>query len=233
MEVLELKARLRNGTGKSYTRKTREQGWIPAVYYGHDKETKHIEVDAKEFQSLVRAKKTKHLINLKLDGGNGDTTSIIKDIQRHVLLDNLYFHIDFQSVSMDEKIGVECPVVLTGTPIGVREEGGILNQIIRTISIECLPGDIPENLEIDVSELRLGKSIHVSDLSVEKFEIKASPEDVVAVVVQPQAAIEEVEKAEGEEGEAVEGEEGEAKDVKEGDGEQEKKDADSGDKEGK
>jgi large subunit ribosomal protein L25 len=214
LEVLKLKARPRTGTGKSYARKIRQQGWIPAVYYGHDRETKHIEVDANEFKAIVRAKQTTHLINLELAEESGDSTSIIKDVQKHVLNDSLYFHIDFQSVSMDEKITVDCPVVLTGTAVGVTEEGGILNQSIRTISVECLPSDIPEHIEFDVSELHMGKSIHVKDLSVQKAEIKNSPDDVIATVVQPQAIVEEVEEeVEGEEveGEEVEGEEGEAK----------------------
>ncbi len=222
MEVLELKTRLRTGTGKSYTRKIRQQGWIPAVYYGHNKETKHIEVDANEFLSIVRAKQTTHLINLKLSDEEGDSTSIIKEMQRHVLKDNLYFHIDFQSVSMDKKITVDCPVVLTGTAIGVTEDGGILNQSIRNVSVECLPADIPESIEFDISDLHLGKSIHVKDLVVQKAEIKSSLDDVIATVVQPQAIVEEVveEEVEGEEGE---GEEGEDKDTKEGEGEGDKK----------
>ena len=224
MEVLELKARLRTGTGKSYTRKIRQQGWIPAVYYGHDKETKHIEVDSNEFLALVRAKQTTHLINLKLGGEDGDATSIIKEMQRHVLHENLYFHVDFQSVSMDEKITVDCPVILTGTAIGVTEEGGILNQSIRTISVECLPSDIPENVEFDVSDLHLGKSIHVKDLTVENAEIKNSPDDVIVTIVQPQAIVEEVTEEEVE-GEEVEGEEGEAKDTKESEGEGDKKES--------
>ena len=207
MDIINLKARLRTGSGKSYTRKNRNMGWIPAVYYGHSRETINIEVDAREFAAIVRGRKTTHLINLELPGQESDGRSVIKEIQKNVIKNNQYYHVDFQHVAMDEKISVNVPIHILGTAIGVKEDGGILNHPKRTLSVECLPGDIPEFVEIDVSELKIGNSIHVSDLSIPNAEINDSPEEVIAVVVHPQAVIEEVPVApeEGEEG--VEGEE--------------------------
>lgn len=214
MEVVKLKARPRTGTGKSYTRKIRKQGWVPAVYYGHNMKTKNIEVDAREFGNIIREKKTSHLINLDLPEEKRDSTSVIKEIQRHVLKDNLFFHVDFQHVAMDEKITVNCPLQLIGEAIGVIEDGGILGHPKRTITIECLPANIPEYITVDVSELHIGNSIHIKDLEVPNVVIKDSPDDVIAVVAHPQAVVEEEpavsEKVE-EEAEAKEGAE-----VKEG-----------------
>ncbi len=217
MDIIKLTARTRTGTGKSYTRKIRNKGWIPAVYYGHNKETKHIEIDAKEFLAIVRAKNTTHLIDLGLSEKEEDAISIIKEIQKHVLLNNLYFHVDFQSVSMDKKITVDCPIVLRGTAIGVKEDNGILNHPVRSVTIECLPGDIPDHIDVDVSNLHLGKSIHVKDISVENIIIKDSPEEVVAVIVAPQVGTEAVDESE------EEGEEGKKEDSKEEDGKEEDK----------
>ncbi len=205
MDILTLKARPRTGTGKSYTRKVRQQGWIPAVYYGHSRDSKNIEVDANEFMAIVRAKQTTHIIDLKLPNEEGDSKSIIKEIQRHTLNTSCYFHVDFQHVSMDEKISVECPVVVIGTAIGVKEDNGVLSQQTRKITIECLPTDIPDHIEIDVSKLHVGSSIHVSDIEIPKAEIKDSPEEVIVTVVQAQvAATPTTEVAEGEEGEDTE-----------------------------
>lgn len=196
MDIVNLKTRLRTGSGKSYARKTRRQGWIPAVYYGHNRDTMSLEVELKEFCALVRNKKTSHLINLGLEEGDDSDIAIIKDIQKHVLTDNFYYNIDFQHINMDEKICVYCRINLVGIPDGVKDDGGILSHQTRQIEIECLPTDIPEMIDVDVAGLRIGDSVHVSDISVPKIVIKDAPEEVIAVVVQPQIAVEEVESTE-------------------------------------
>ena len=225
MDIINLKARLRTGNGKTYVNKIRKQGWIPAVYYGHSRETKNIEIDAREFGTLVRGKKTTHLINLELPGEKGEGTSVIKEIQKNVIKDDLFYHVDFQHVVMDEKISVNIPLRIIGTAIGVREEGGILNHPKRTLLVECFPADIPEHIEVEVSELKIGDSIHVRDLSAPNAVIKDSPEDVIVVVAPPQAIEEEIPavsedgekdvEAEGEGGAIAEGAKAE---TKEGDG---------------
>ncbi len=223
MDVITLKARLRTGTGKSYTHKIRQEGWIPAVYYGHGKETKHIEINTREFAAIVRAKKTTHLIDLNLPDEK-DLTSVIKEIQKHVLIDNLFYHIDFQLVAMDKKITVQCPIQILGTAIGVKEDAGILGHPKRTLTIECFPRDIPEHINIDVSDLQMGQSIHVKDLEIPDVVIKDSPEDVLAVVVHPQVVVEEVPAPE----KGVEGEEGAKGDAKDGEEGAEEKKSDDG-----
>jgi large subunit ribosomal protein L25 len=216
LDIVKLKARPRSGSGKSYTRKARVQGWIPAIYYGHNRQPKTIEIDALEFTQLVRAKKTRNLFNLGLtDEGGGEAVAIIKEIQRDIIDRKKFLHIDFQRVAMDEKVTVGVPVELTGLPpIGVKEMGGVLQHPAKIIRVECLPANIPDKILVDVSMLKIGDSVHVRDIVVTNAVIKDSPDEVVAVVIVPTA--EEVkapeptaEGAEGAEGAApAEGAEG-------------------------
>jgi large subunit ribosomal protein L25 len=185
LEIIKLKARARTGTGKSYTRKVREQGWVPAVFYGAEIEPQNIEIDKKEFAALVRNKKLTHLIDLGLSGGKTAAISVIRDVQRHVIIDDKFLHVDFQHVAMDKKVTVDCPIIFTGIPIGVKESGGVLGHPVKTLKIECMPTDIPENVSVDVSALAIGDSIHVRDISFPHLTIKASPDEVLAVVTRP------------------------------------------------
>ncbi|MDR3012200.1 MAG: 50S ribosomal protein L25 [Chitinispirillales bacterium] len=182
MEVLKLQARERTGTGKSYARKARVAGWIPAVYYGRGLESKKIEVSHKDFSAVVRARKHKHLFDLGLGGGS---VAIIREVQRHSLKDSTYFNLDFMHVNMDEKMTVEVPLEFVGVPVGVKEDGGILGHPLKTVKVESLPAHIPERVTVDVSALRIGDSIRVSDVSIPEVEIKRAPEDVLAAVSSP------------------------------------------------
>lgn len=198
MDVVKLDARERAGTGKSYTRKARASGWIPAVYYGHNEPVKHIEVNAREFGALVRAKQTTHLIDLGL-GDDGVSVAVIKEIQKDVIKRGVYKHIDFQHVSMGERVTVNVPLEIVGTPVGVKDEDGLLEHPVRVVSVECLASEIPEKVTIDVSGLHVGDSIHVKDVVVEKLVLKDAPEEVLAVVTHAKGGA-------GAEGEAASGE---------------------------
>jgi large subunit ribosomal protein L25 len=180
VEVIKLSARKRTGSGKSYTRKARAAGWIPAVSYGHGKETVAIEIDAKEFASIVRKKQTTHLFDLGL-GSDKETGAIIKEVQPHVIKRDTYLHVDFQQVNVNERVVIHCPVVLEGVAAGVKE-GGILEHPVRELQIECMPHLIPENVKIDISSLKIGQSIHVRDINLGTAVIKDSPDEVIAVV---------------------------------------------------
>ena len=181
MEVIRIGARTRAGRGKSYSRKARGADWIPAVCYGHGQETQAIEVNGREFGGIVRKKLLSHLFELGIEGC-APFNAVIKQTQRDVLRKDVFLHIDFQHVDMNEKITVQVPVEIVGIPEGVKLEGGILEHPVREITVECFPGDMVEKVVVDVSGLKLGQSIHVRDLSVEKGEIKDSPDEVVAVV---------------------------------------------------
>lgn len=200
MEVINLKARERTGCGKSYARKVRTQGWIPAVCYGLGEDPLKIEVSEREFQALARAKQLTHVVDLGL-GDKGASYAVIREIQRNVIKNGVFFHIDFLRVAMDQKVAVEVPIVFSGIPVGVKVDNGVLGHPIKNVMIECLPNNIPENITIDVSELKVGESIHVRDLSIPDIEIKDSPDEVLAVVTPPtrEAAATVEEGAEGEE----------------------------------
>jgi large subunit ribosomal protein L25 len=196
LEIIDLESRPRTGRGKSHARKIRQEGWIPAVYYGHNKKTMSLKVSAKDFAAIVRTKKTSHLINLKNADDNFEATTVIKEIQRHVLKENIFFHIDFQHIAMDKKITVKCPIRLKGNAIGVVEESGVLSNPTKSITIECLPSDIPEFVNIDISDLHLGNSITVKDLNVPNVEIKDSPQETIVSIMYPQVSSESKAEAE-------------------------------------
>jgi large subunit ribosomal protein L25 len=200
LEIVKLTTRTRTDAGKSYTRKARAQGWVPAIYYGKTTDPVCIEVDEKEFAALVRKKHLTHLIDLGIDKKE-NSIAVIKEVQRHVVNDNFFYHIDFQHVAMNEKVTVKCPVEITGIPIGVKEENGVLGNPVKSVTIECLPMNIPEKITIDVVGLHVGNSIHVKDINIENIAIKDASEEVIAVVTH--ATREKVE-------EVVESEEGEA-----------------------
>jgi large subunit ribosomal protein L25 len=144
-----------------------------------------IEVDKKEFSAVVRGRKLTHLFDLGLSGGEKATIAVVREVQRHVVNDDLFLNIDFQHVAMDKKVTIDCPLDLTGIPVGVKDAGGVLGRPVKTLTIECMPTEIPEKISIDVSHLEIGDSIHVRDVKVPNVVIKASPDEVLAVVTQP------------------------------------------------
>jgi large subunit ribosomal protein L25 len=188
LEIVKLKARSRDGKGKSYTRKARSNGWVPAVLYGRGIDSKALEINYDDFAIIVRKKLVSHIIDLSVDNDSSVNTAIVKDIQRDAINDNYYYHIDFMRVAMDEKVVIDCEIKIVGTAIGIKAEGGILNQPVHTVSVECLPGNIPEHIEVDVTNLHLGEAIHVKDLKFDNLVFKDSGEEVIAVVLAPQDA---------------------------------------------
>lgn len=207
MEILKVTAKERKGLGKTYVRKLRNQGWIPAAYYGHGMETRHIEINVREFGAIIRSGKANHLINLQFAGDSGDAMAVVKEIQHDVLTPGHLLHVDFLHVAMDEKVTVECSIEIVGTPVGVKDEGGVFEHPARVVTVECLPMSMPEKITVDVSALHIGDSLHVEDLvAPEGVTITASPMDVVAAVHHPakeaEAAVEVAEEVATEEASA-------------------------------
>ena len=181
MEIVKLQARERGSAGKSYTRKARAQGWIPAVYYGQG-EPRKIEVPHREFAAVVRARQTTHLIDLGLGAGS---IAVIRETQRHVLKDDVFYHLDFFHVDMSKKVTTDVPLEFVGVSVGVKDDGGVLGHPLKAVKVECLPADIPEKVSVDVSALKIGDSIHVRDISMPNLTIKHAPDEVLAVVTHP------------------------------------------------
>lgn len=159
-----LNANVRAETGKGAARKIRQAGDIPAVIYGHNREPQSLVLNARETEKLVRSiPVSSTAIELTIDGKTVRT--LIREIQRHPFK-RLILHIDFQELVAGETVIVKCPIVYIGTPEGVRLDGGILDQIMHELQIQVDPSNIPNHIDVDITTLKVGKSLHVSDLHV-------------------------------------------------------------------
>ncbi len=197
--------------GNGPARVLRRAGQIPAVLYGRKIEPVLLSVNTKDLEQILKKGSFGQVIlNLVIQNGKKVTRSaIIKELQTHPVSGNL-IHIDFYEVDMKRQIKVMVPVVTTGKSVGI-EEGGLLNIVRRELEVFCLPGDIPEAIEIDISELTIGDSIHVEDVPLgENVEVATDLNYTVVTVLSPKVEEEVVEEEEEElEGEE-EGAEGEA-----------------------
>jgi len=183
-----LEATPRDTFGKNEARRTRRGGQVPAVLYGGDgKEATPIQVAPKALLKILHSESGQNtLIALKLPGA-GDTRVLVRDFQIDPVTHQV-LHADFYRVAMDRLIQVTIPVSVRGEPKGVKQQGGLLEFIRREIVIECLPGDIPENVDIDVSELMLHQGIRVRDVATsEKWKSVTEGEAMLVHVIMPKA----------------------------------------------
>ena len=206
MDRYQITAKRRENTGKGISRTLRRQGEMPAVLYGASIDNMPLAVDIHEIQLLLnKVSPSQALLDLQIESDVKDKkTVMIKELQIDPVKFN-YLHIDFYEVKMDQQISTTVPIVAVGTSKGV-EEGGVLQIIRRELEVNCLPGDIPEQIEIDITDLDVGDSVHVEDIKLGKeIEIPYETNFTILTVVSP--AMEKEEEPEAEEGE--EGEEGE------------------------
>ena len=179
-----LQAEKRDGRGKNEARRLRAQGRIPAVVYGSEKgKATEIAVDPKVLSRILHSESgVNTLIGLQLDGG--DTRVLVKEYQIDPI-DHSLLHADFYQVAMDKALTVTVPVVIKGEARGVKQQGGIVDFVHRELEIECLPGDIPENVSVDISELMLNQGIRVRDLNLEgaKWKPVSEPDMMIVHVV--------------------------------------------------
>ena len=196
MAMHALKGARRSDVGKGVARKLRQAGSIPAVYYGRGEDPIPLTVGLKDLEDVIeRSEGSNVIVDLKVDGdGAGDRKALIREIQRDPVGGTI-LHLDLQHISLTETITVEIPVVLVGMPIGVKDGGGIVEHLLREVEVECLPTNIPSRIEIDVSALNIGDSIHVSDLKAEQVTIVTEAGRTIATVVPP-TVLEEVKPAE-------------------------------------
>ncbi|KAA0210815.1 50S ribosomal protein L25 [Ignavibacteria bacterium CHB1] len=202
MSELSLKAIKRESFKGSDLTKLRTNEMVPGVFYGSGQESIAIAVKNLDLRDFVYSSES-HLINLTIDGNDKNFTCILKDVQ----FDPVKYkpiHFDLLAIIADEKIKVDIPVHVTGTPIGVKE-GGVLQLAIHKLEVECLPKYIPANIEVNVEDLKIGESIRVSDLKTENFEILHDPADsIVSVTAQATEEIAEPEATdEGQEPEVM------------------------------
>ena len=173
----------RNDRGKNAMRRLRRQGLVPGVVYGGKGENIAVSVDPKALQKVLRSEAGRNAI-LKLDiAGRGATNAILKGWQVDPIKET-FLHADFYRIAMDVAIRVTVPILVKGEARGVKVDGGILELILREIEVECLPGDIPERIEVDVTDLGLNGALRVSDLPENaKVKVLEAPDQVVVHVV--------------------------------------------------
>jgi large subunit ribosomal protein L25 len=158
-----LEAQERQAGTKNHARRVRREGKIPAVVYGAGKDAMPVSVDPRHVLRILRSDSGHNTIfDLAMNGGE-KTKAMIVDWQYEPIKGHL-LHIDLKRIAMDRALKVSVPIMLQGVPAGVKTEGGILEQMLREVEIECLPGDIPSHIDVDVSELTFGKVLRVADL---------------------------------------------------------------------
>ncbi|UCF39872.1 MAG: 50S ribosomal protein L25 [Gemmatimonadota bacterium] len=181
-QTVSLNAERRSTSGTGAARKLRQAGMVPAVVYGHGRETESLTLNLADLEKALQGASGSTIIELSIDGTT--LRALIREIQRHPTRKTVS-HVDFLEIHAGEKITLDVPLLLVGTPEGVRNAGGVLEQFLRDVEIEVLPRDIPERIEVDVSALEIGDSLHVSDLSVENAEILAEADQTICTVVPP------------------------------------------------
>ena len=183
--TVSLAAMPRDKTGKGAARQARFAKQVPAVIYGHGRPTQSLMVDALSLEkALTGIEPAATLIELTVDGKK--TRALIREIQRHPIRPDI-IHVDFYEIHAHEKITLEVPVHLVGTADGVRNGGGVLDQVLREVKIEVLPEHIPDRVELDVTNLKIGDSLHVRDLSIPHAVILNGPDLTIATIVPPRA----------------------------------------------
>src|SRR5439155_512746 len=184
-QIVSLTASARQSTGKGAARQARFRGQIPAVIYGRGRDTQPLAVEAKALEkALTGVEPASTIIELAVDGKKVRT--LIREIQRHPVRPDI-IHVDFYEIHAAEKVKLKVPVHLVGAPDGVRNAGGVLDQVTREVEIEVLPEQIPDRVELDVTALKIGDSLHVRHLQIPNVTILTHSDLTIATVVPPRA----------------------------------------------
>ncbi|TAN36725.1 MAG: 50S ribosomal protein L25 [Verrucomicrobia bacterium] len=188
MKAVALKAQPRNLQGKQNAGRLRRGGAVPGIVYGADQAAQLVQLNEHDLLLFLKGHTSEHfLVDLTVEGSK-PCKALIKEIQRHPVSGRIE-HVDFNSISMTRKLRVEVPVKLIGEPVGVAQQGGVLDHIMRAILVECLPADIPEQLTLDVSALNIGQRLSVADVPVDKnkLTVLSAADQPVAAVAAPRA----------------------------------------------
>src|SRR6266704_2217339 len=212
---VKLKAEPRSATGRSAARRLKARGIVPAVVYGGKEKSQPLQVSARDINAMLsHASGENILVELEIAGEKATRTALLQEVQ-HSPVGGDVLHVDFHAISMDEKIQADVPLEALGVPTGVKNFGGLLEQNLRALAIECLPRDLPDKITVDVSELNIGNSIHVRDIKLPSGVIaKVQPDltafSVMAPVIEEEPVAAEAEAAAGPEVITAKKEEGEA-----------------------
>jgi large subunit ribosomal protein L25 len=185
MATVKLKTRRRVDTGKQGSKRVRARGEVPAVVYGEKQENVPISIEANDLRMALSTPSGRNvIIQLALEGDEGSSRAVIRDMERDSVTREI-LHVDLQRISENKPVTMHVPVALVGESIAVKEGRGILDHTMRQLEVKCLPRDIPEHIEVDISALEVRHAIHVSDITVENVEILDNPERPVVEVLQP------------------------------------------------
>jgi large subunit ribosomal protein L25 len=190
MATVSLSATSRAKLGKGHARKLRQTGEVPAVIYGHSREPQSLSLNTRDIEKLLtQIAGTTTVVDLTIDGKTAKT--LIREIQRHPFKRQV-LHIDFQELVAGEKVTLSIPIRFHGTATGVREGGGILEEVMHQVHLRADPMTIPDHIDVDVSALTIGHSIHIRELSLpEGAEVLDDEDSTVCLVSAPRAIVEE------------------------------------------
>jgi large subunit ribosomal protein L25 len=197
---VKLKAELRPDVGRSAVRKLRARGFIPAVIYGGNDKPQPLHVSARDINAMMsQASGENVLVELEIGSDGKSRTALVKEVQ-HSPVGGEIRHVDFHAISMDQMIQAEVPLEPVGTAVGVKTFGGLLEQSLREIAIECLPGDLPDRITVDVSQLNIGDAIHVREIQLPsgvtpKVQLDLTAFSVLAPVAEEEPVAAEAEAA--------------------------------------
>ena len=196
MATASLSAKARSDRGKGVARQLSAAGEVPAVVYGPGREPQSLTINQREFERLAeRVRITSTVIELAIDGKTART--LVRELQRDPLRRTV-IHVDFQELVAGEKVTVSVPLRFVGTPDGVKHGGGILEEVMHQLEIRCDPSNIPDHIDVDVTPLTIGHSLHVGDITLPSgVEVVDDPEQTLAVVSAPKTEEEAPVVAEG------------------------------------
>jgi large subunit ribosomal protein L25 len=197
MASASLSAEPRTESGKGVARKLRAAGRVPGVVYGHGREAQSLSLNARELDKLLSTIAAGSTV-VELSLGNATTNTLIREVQRHPFKKQI-LHVDFMELVAGEKVIVDIPLVFIGVPEGVRTGGGLLEQILHSIEANVDPSSIPNHIDVDVSQMIMGHSLHVRDLKLaEGVEVLTDEDATICAVIAPRAVVEETAAAEAE-----------------------------------
>jgi large subunit ribosomal protein L25 len=180
---VKLKAEPRMNVGRSAVRKLKARGFIPAVIYGGKDKPQPLQVAARDVNAMMsHASGENVLVELEITGEKSNRTALVQEVQ-HSPVGGEIRHLDFHAISMDQTIQAEVPLEPIGTANGVKNFGGLLEQSLRALAIECLPRDLPDRITVDVSTLNIGDSVHVRDIQLPSGVTAKVPLDLTAFSV--------------------------------------------------
>ena len=184
-----LSAEMRSDSGKGVARKLRAAGRVPGIVYGHGREPQSLSVVARDLDKLLSTIAVSSTV-VELGLGGATTKTLIREIQRHPFK-KMIMHVDFQELVAGEKVIVDLPLVFVGVPEGVRLSGALLEQILHKVEVRVDPANIPNHIDVDVSHLAMGHSLHIRDLNLPAgVEVLSEPDATICAVIAPRAAVE-------------------------------------------